>query len=57
MTPETPAARLGARELVDVVEHPRELLAHPLLLLLVQLEVCQAGYVEHLITAQHAPEV
>jgi hypothetical protein len=40
---------------LDVVEHVGELLAHPLLLLLAQLEPGEAGYVQDLITAQHSP--
>ena len=40
---------------LDVVEHVAELLAHPLLLVLGQLEAGEAGDVEHLVTAQHAP--
>ena len=42
-------------DLLDVVEHLRQLLAHPPLLLLAQLEAGEAGYVEHLIAAQHGP--
>ena len=40
-------------DLLDVVEHLRQLLAHPLLLVLAQLEAGEAGDVEHLVTAQH----
>ena len=49
----TSARSPSSRDPLDVVEDGAQLLAHPRLLVLAQLEAREAGDMEHLVTAQH----